>query len=160
MKVTPERVDQASLLPSIVIGASQRDQDVVWTEGADGVIEGCERCLIAELCVGLGVRGEGFDVAEDDAEALVGLVPRAVGVRGKPAKPADENGRDDEDLGGALDERADVRRKLVGVRGSFAGRYQKPRLAGSCHASIMPGPPPHYDEALESCPLSPEEVYR
>jgi hypothetical protein len=160
MEVAPEGVDQASLLPRIVIGASQRDQDVIRTERADRVVESGERRLIAELCVGLGVWGEGLEVAEDNAEALVGLVPRAVCVRGKPSKPTDENRRDDEDLRGTMDERADVRRKFFDVRGSFAGRYQKPRLAWRCHASIMPGPRPHYDEALESCALSPEEVDR
>ena len=140
MKVTPERVDQASLLPRIVIGASQRDQNVVWTERADSILERGERRLVAYLCLGLGVGGEGVEVSEDNAEALVGLVPRAIGVRGKPTKPTDENRRDDEDLRGTLDERADVRRKFIDVRGSFAGRYQKPRLAWLCHASIMPGP--------------------
>jgi hypothetical protein len=84
MKVTPERVDQPSLLPRIMIGASQRDQDVVRTERADCILERGERRLVASLCLGLGVRGEGFEVAEDDAEPLVGLVPRAVGVRGTP----------------------------------------------------------------------------
>lgn len=82
-------------------------------------------------------------MAEDDAEALVRVVARPIGVRGEPPKPADQHGRDDEDLRRALDERADERKKLVDARGSLAGRYQEPCPAGCRHVGIMPVPPRH-----------------
>ena len=75
-----EGVDQALFLPGVVVGVSQRDEDVIRLERADRVLERGERRFIAELRVGSGVRGEGFDLAEDDAEALVSLVARSVDV--------------------------------------------------------------------------------
>ena len=89
-----------------MIGASQRNEDVIRPEYADRILERRERRVVADLGLCLGSRRERLDVAENGAEPLVRLVSRAVGVRGEPLKKADENGRDDEDLRRTLDERS------------------------------------------------------
>ena len=62
VEVLPESIDQSSLLPRVVIRASQRHEDVIGPEGADRVVERRERALIADLGLGVGSGGDGSDV--------------------------------------------------------------------------------------------------
>jgi hypothetical protein len=133
-----ERVEQASLLPGVVVAASQSDEDVIRLEGPDRVLECRERRVVGNLSSSLRVRGERFDVPEDDAESLVSLVTGAVRIRREPANPAHEDRRDHEDLRRRFDKRPHQPRKLFDARGSFAGRDQKARLRGRRHVGIMP----------------------
>ena len=80
VEATPDVVDEMPLLPRVVVGAAERDQDVIGLELADGVVERRQRRLVADPGPSLRLRRDCLDVAEDDPEALVRFVAGAVRV--------------------------------------------------------------------------------
>ena len=84
-------------------------------EAEDGIDALMSQALVYEQAEPPSLTGFLVWLAEDDAEALVRLVARAIGIRDEPAKPADEDRRDHEDLRRALDQRADEGRRTIVV---------------------------------------------
>src|SRR5262245_49546042 len=76
----PDALGKARLLPCSIGAATERDQDVVRREHADGVVERGQRNLVADEPLRVSCRTDRLDIAEHDAEALVRLFAGAVGV--------------------------------------------------------------------------------
>jgi hypothetical protein len=129
-------VDQAPLLPGRMVGAAQRDQDVIGPERANRVFKRGRRRFVPDLRPRLCPRRELADVTENDPEPLVGLVPGAVRVGSEPSKAPDEHRRDNENLRRRLDEPPNQGRKVLKIGDSLAGRDQEACPAGR-HPGIM-----------------------
>ena len=99
-------VDQAPLLPRLMIRAAQCDQNMIRSELPDRVREGSQWCLVPDLGADIGFRRERLNVAEDCFEALVRFVTGSVGVRCKPLEWSGQDRRHHKDLRRGIDQRA------------------------------------------------------
>lgn len=102
MKPSPHSVYEAMLLPTVVVGAAQSEQDVVRFESAHSVLQGEHRCVRVDRSrTGCSQR---VQMAKHGIEALVGFVRGVVDVRHEPVKCAWQAGRDDETLRSSFDQ--------------------------------------------------------
>ena len=85
-------LDELSLLPVGVLGAAQRDQDVVGREVRDGVRDDGQDAATAGNAAGVGA--DRAHVAEHGVEALIGDMPQPIDIVGQPREPTRQGGRE------------------------------------------------------------------
>jgi hypothetical protein len=120
MKPLPDSIYEVTLLPTVMVCATQSDQDVVRRESPHSVLEGQNRRVIAHAS--LTGRADRVQMAQHGVEALVSFVRGTVSVRHEPLKRARQPGRDDKTLGRSLDQEPNKGGKRTGVNGRSPGR--------------------------------------
>ncbi len=140
MVLWAEPVEQLPFLPRLVVGAAQRDEDVVRSKVPDRIGERRHRGLVADHRAAVSFRCHRLDLAEDDGEPFVGLLTGAVRVRDEPSDPAREDRRHHEELRRALDEHPNEPGKLLDAGRRLPGHDQQAHPVAR-HVRIMPAIP-------------------
>lgn len=117
-------LDEPSFLPVGMFPASEGEQDLVWGERSDVVLDRCHGGVVADRA-SHDARAAWDELSEDRVQAFVGLVACPVGVRHQPLDSSGERWRNDEDLFGRFDHGSNVVGQLVQVGYRCAGEHQQ-----------------------------------
>jgi hypothetical protein len=95
---------------------------VIGRELADRILEGHKRVVAADDASGLGA--DRVQLAEHSLKPLIGLLARFIRGRRKPLEAFRQGGRDDQNLLGRVEERANPERKVLRGGSRLAHGYQ------------------------------------
>jgi hypothetical protein len=120
MEPSANSVYEVVLLPAVVVGAPQGEEDVVRFKSPHSVLQGEHWGVrVDHSRTGCTQR---VQVAEYGIEALVGLVCGAVAVRHEPVEGARQPGSNDKTLESSFDQEPNKGRKRSGICDRNSGR--------------------------------------
>lgn len=120
----PEGVDHLVFLPARPVSRPQADQDVVWRETGNRVLESEDGIIRADGCT-LDIGVQLFELAENPTEPFIGFLLRFVGIRRKPLEAAGELRGNDQDFVGFIDKQTYPGWQLAITDSGFAGGDEK-----------------------------------
>jgi hypothetical protein len=116
-------VKQPVLLPIGALRGAQADQDVVGGKRGERILEREHRVVGPYRST--RVRSQLLDLTKNRLKALISLLARLVGCRGKPLEPSWQGRRYDQHLIGVVDEFTDAERQRVRAVGCLTGCDQQ-----------------------------------